>query len=274
MYYKVKNDIDELDSLFQKGYSLYWEGDYKSAFKLFEKSIKKHGEHYLKTFYKGQAIFGQGKLTESISYFTESINERQDFVEAFIILATVYQKLGNIEKALEVYKDALDRDPSIDERIEISQNRVKLLDTLKKRKNKIEFMDDFEEGMWYYVHNRLYDAHSYFDDYIKDNPEDHLAYLYSAICHCHCRDFKRGIPHIDKYIEFEPNDARGWHVKAQLFERKKEYQLAMECCEKAKTLILNLLILETHILEYILHKERKPNQNQLKERNPSQEKKE
>lgn len=232
----MNNNLDKLDSLFQKGYSLYWEGDYKSAFKFFDKSIKKFGPHYLKTFYKGQALFGHGKLTESISYFNESIDQKKNFVEAYITLATVYQKLGNIEKALEVYKDALDREPSIDERMEISENRVKLLGTLKKHKDKIEFMDNFEEGMWYYVHNRLYDAHSYFDDYIKDNPQDHLAYLYSAICHCHCRDFKRGIPNIDKYIEFEPNDAKGWHVKAQLLERMKEYHLAIECCEKAMVL--------------------------------------
>jgi len=166
--YKVKNDIDELDSLFQKGYSFYWEGDYKSAFKFFDKSIKKHGVHYLKTFYKGQALFSQGKLTESISYFTESIEKKQDFVEAFITLATVYQKLGNIEKALEIYKDVLNRHPSIDERIDIIQNRVKLIDLLKKRKIKIDFIDGFEEGMWNYINDYRADASAYFDDYIKD----------------------------------------------------------------------------------------------------------
>ena len=131
----MKNNIDELDSLFQKGYSLYRERNYKSAFKFFEKSIKKHGEHYLKTYYKGQAISSQGKLTESIPYFTESIKQKQNFVEAFFTLATVYQNLGKIEEALEVYKNALDIELSDGERVKISQIRTKLLDRLKKRKN-------------------------------------------------------------------------------------------------------------------------------------------
>ena len=236
MLKKMKDDISELDPLFQKGYSLYWEGDFKSAFKFFDKSIKKYGEHYLKTFYKGQAVLGQGKLTESISYFNEVLNQKQDFVEGFITLASVYRRLRNVVKALEFYGYALKHNPSIDEKIEISRSRATLFNELRSNNSKIEFLNKFEEGMWYYVNNRLHDAWVYFDEYIEDNPNDHLAYLYSAICHCHCRDFKRGLPHIDKYIEFKPNDARGWHVKAHLFERQKELDRAIECCEKAMEL--------------------------------------
>lgn len=229
----MSDNISELDTLFQEGYSLYWEGDYMTAFKYFKKSIKKHGRHYLKSFYQGQALSAKGRLTDSISYFTESINQKQDFFEAFIAMATAYEKLGNIEKALEVYKNALDRDPTGDEKVEIIKNRVKLIKTLEDRKIEIPFYDDFEEGMYDYVYSFSNSACKHFEKHIEKNSEDHIAYLYSAIVHCYNHEPKKGIERIDVFLKFNPNHAKAWHVKARLLERNLQYQLAIECCNKA-----------------------------------------
>ena len=229
----MEKDIKILDVLFQKGYSLYWEGDFKSALKVFDKSIKKYGEHYLKTYYKGQAIRDQGKLTESIQYFMDAIKQKDDFVRGYISLARVYKRLKNYEESLKTLKIALEKHPSLEEENSIRQNRVELINILKKQRIKIDFLDDFEKGIW--SHSQAYKgkASECLDDYIKTHPEDHLVYLYSAIAYYELHEINKGLERIDKFIEFEPEYGKGWHVKAQLLALKKDYNLAAECCEKA-----------------------------------------
>jgi len=239
--------IEDLDDLFKKGYNYYWEGDYQTAYKYFDKSIKKEGGHYLKSYYKGHALYNQGKLTDSLTFFTEALKKKQDFIECQITLATVYQKLGKSEKALQEYNDALNNCPTIDERIEIIQHKVKLIDSLKKQKVKIDFENNFEEGMWNYLEGYTPYAAGRFEAQIKDNPEHSLAYLYCAIANCKSNDLDIALECINKFIKFEPNYAKAWYVKAKILEHKREYQLAIDSCEKALELNPNSTLFRDYI---------------------------
>lgn len=226
-------DVEDLDDLFKEGYKYYWEGDYKTAYQFFDKSIKKEGEFYLKTYYKALSLNYQGKLTKSLPLFKKTLDQRQDFIECLVTLATVYQKLGKNENALQVLNDALDKHPTIDERFEIIQNKTKIFDSLKKQNRKVNFPNDFEEGMWNYIKGYHPDAIGYFDDYLADNPRDYVALLYSAISRCNNNEHIRALENINKCIEVEPNYGKVWYIKAKILERKGDYQLAIESCEKA-----------------------------------------
>jgi len=225
--------IEELDSLFKDGYKSYKEGNYGVAYKLFNRSVKKKGEHYLKSYYIGKILYSRGKLSDSLTFFTEVINKKQDCIEVLITTATINQKLGKHEKSVQIYNEVLSKNLTLDERTEVIHSKVRVIEILKRQKFDIDFNDIFEEGMLKYLRGDHVAAIKNFSSYIEKNPKDHLVYLYLSIAYCNIKNIEKGTEIIDKFIEFEPNYAKGWYIKAKILQIKKDFELAIDCCKKA-----------------------------------------
>ena len=106
----LKIDPDNYKAIFQLGNIYLMEKNYSEAIKLFDKSLSIKPDFWQAVNNKGLAYFEKNKINLSIKLFEEA-NSIQKNAEPLLGLASCL-RLKNIKLALELAKEALNKDPN------------------------------------------------------------------------------------------------------------------------------------------------------------------
>jgi S1-C subfamily serine protease len=108
--------IEELapaDSLYNKGLTLVWVGDYEKALPYFEEAVKKDTIYAEAYFYIGYCNSELGRYNEVVEAFKQAIRIKPDLANAHCGLGLVYLRLGDSGSALDEYKILKDLDKDL-----------------------------------------------------------------------------------------------------------------------------------------------------------------
>ncbi len=74
-------------------------------------SIRLDNKNGMAHYFLGTYYYNNGNLIESEAHLKQAIQFEPDYLNSYGVLASVYEKMGNIGLAIECYKDVLKRDP-------------------------------------------------------------------------------------------------------------------------------------------------------------------
>jgi tetratricopeptide (TPR) repeat protein len=110
--------IEELapaDSLYNKGLTLVWVGDYEKALPYFEEAVKKDTSYAEAYFYIGYCNSELGRYNEAVEAFKQAIRIKPDLAGAHSLLGWTYDALGLYNEAVEAYKQGIRIKPDVAE---------------------------------------------------------------------------------------------------------------------------------------------------------------
>jgi serine/threonine protein kinase/Flp pilus assembly protein TadD len=129
---------------------------------------------------------GENKINEAIKEYLRAIEHDPDFGHAFGNLAVLYQNIGQIEKAKEVYEGSLARMDRMTENEKISI-RCK-----------------------YYLFVRNYDkAIELLNEFLEKNPKNIFALVNIALAYFYARDMAQAVEKQKQALEVNPTDTTG-----------------------------------------------------------------
>ena len=243
----LAEEITNLDEIFKNGYALYKESNYEKAIKLFQKSIKKEGANYLKTYFIGLSYQNLGKLRDSIQYFTDILIEKPQFEECVIELSQTYKRIGDYDKAIDNFDKLLMFDLDLEERLNVIDQKIEVVQILDKRGIKVDLEDDFENGLLHF-HKEIYsEAGANFDEKIVKEPDFYMSYYYKALTLLYTNQFQEALEVIEFYIKKRPSDAMGWNAKAKILMQHGKFEEALKSGNKARELKPNSEIISNTI---------------------------
>jgi tetratricopeptide (TPR) repeat protein len=150
----------------------------------------------------------QGKLLHTVQVYTSIISENPEYTDAYFALGEVYEKLGNIEPAVEMIKDYLRKDP------ENKEVRIYLSEFLLRNKrwedaNEIlsyilpeeEPVISFFLGYSHFMQKDYEVARINFVNFLQHGKPDEMlqeANLYIARIDINLKNFKSALEHLKK----------------------------------------------------------------------------
>ncbi len=150
----------------------------------------------------------QGKLLHSVQIYNSIIEEKPDFTDAYFALGEVYEKLGNIDPAIEMIKNFLNNNP------ENREVRIYLSEFLMRNKrwedaNEIlsyilpeeEPVISFFLGYSHFMQKDYELAKINFLNFLKHNEPDEMlqeANLYLAKIEINLKNFKSALEYLKK----------------------------------------------------------------------------
>ena len=106
----------EIGPIIDQGMKAFMERDYKSAVKLFEENAKTQlKEAAVSWFFEGNALYFQGEYKEAITVYQKSTNFNPGLAKAWYNWGVALEVLGLHEKAKEKYEKAQGLDTSVAE---------------------------------------------------------------------------------------------------------------------------------------------------------------
>jgi tetratricopeptide (TPR) repeat protein len=106
-----QNEKDNLDELMKTGLPYLESEDYGSALAEFENLISKHPHFVPAYYYAGFAAAGSGELQTAILRFEQYLTLRADDTNVLVDLGKVYERTGDLAKASNCYRRALQARP-------------------------------------------------------------------------------------------------------------------------------------------------------------------
>jgi len=246
---KLEEEISNFTEIFQNGYALYKELKYEKAIKLFHKSIKKEGNHHLKSYFIGLSYQKLGKLRDSIQYFSKILIEKPQFKECVIELSQTYRRIGDYDKAVANFTKLLTFDLDLEERLKFIRQKLGVVQILDKRGIMVDLEDAFEKGLLHFNKSKFSDAVANFDEKIAKQPDFYTSYYYKSLSLFYLKQFENALEVIEFYIEKIPTDAMGWDAKAKILLRLGKFKEALKSGKKARELKPNSEIISNTISE-------------------------
>jgi tetratricopeptide (TPR) repeat protein len=106
----------EVDTdFFEKGIEYHNKGDFKSAVKMYTKSMKVHGVDKKTLVLLGNVYYMTKEFKESENAYKKALSLDPNYSKAYFNLGVVYEKTKKFEKALSAYKKAIELDSNFAE---------------------------------------------------------------------------------------------------------------------------------------------------------------
>jgi serine/threonine protein kinase/tetratricopeptide (TPR) repeat protein len=181
----------ERDKLQIEGiYAFFVEGDVRKSATIYEGLVKKYPDDKWSHFGMGEALISQGRNTEAVAAFQESLRLDLEFVAALNWLGMAYTNLGEFDKAV----DALKR------QIDLSPGEANPWDTL---------------GWAYIQMGKVEEAIASFKEALKIQPDFDGSNMALSYLFAYKEDYRAALDSINRYLSFNLSperqaDALGW----------------------------------------------------------------
>ncbi len=226
----VTNDPGYAAAVFLLGKIYYKLGDLTKARELIDKAIELDlGNQEFRDARNEMATFAS-KLTEASRLFNnadyegakksflEIIKENKNFIDAYINLGRVMVRLNDLEGAAANFRKAIEMDPE-------NENFKKEFDALTRRY--------IQEGIQLMQRQSNSAALEKFKQAISLNPDDPLAYYYSAIVYLDDKKMVDALVAINKSIELDPVYPKAHLVKGKVLAGMNDTGGAVNAYKKA-----------------------------------------
>ena len=189
----------------------------------------------------GAAHFEKGEYDEAIKACEKAVEEGREIYADFKMIAksyarigTSYEKLGDLDKAIEHYKKSLTENRTPDvitklrtaEKNKIEGARQAYIDPDKAEEARELGKQKFSESDW----PGAVDAYS---EMIKRAPEDPRGYSNRAAAFIKLLEFPSAIDDCDKAIKKDPKFVRAYLRKAQAYFGMRDYSKCLDACTDA-----------------------------------------
>ena len=189
----------------------------------------------------GAAFFEKGDYQGCIDACTKAVEEGRSLYADFKTIAksyarvgSAYEKLGDLEKAIEQYNMSLreHRTPDVvnkvraAERNKIETARKAYIDPEKAEQAREEGNKKFKESDWP-------GAVAAYSEMIKRGPEDPRGYSNRAAAFVKLLEFPSALEDCDTAIKKDAKFIRAYIRKAQAYFGMREYSKSLDACEEA-----------------------------------------
>jgi tetratricopeptide (TPR) repeat protein len=159
----------------------------------------------------GNQYYNQGKIAEAVPLYEKAIELDPEYSDAYTNLGLLHYESGRIREAVALYEKAVQITPK-------------------------HSMAHTNLGVAYYDLGRRAEALSSYKKAIELNPDNAEAYNNWGIVEYHLGNDGAAAELYQKAIEADPAYAKAYSNLAIVYWRKKQYNLAIEYCDKAKGL--------------------------------------
>jgi len=147
---RVKKELAAAESLYSKGLTLVWAGEYEKALPYFEEAVKQDTSYADAYFLIGYCNDELGRHNEAVEAFKQAIRLKPDYALAHYNLGVAYGKLGLLNEALEAFKQAIRLKPDLAEahlNLGVAYGKLGLWnEALEAYKQAIRIKPDFAEA--------------------------------------------------------------------------------------------------------------------------------
>ncbi|MBL7066367.1 MAG: tetratricopeptide repeat protein [Candidatus Marinimicrobia bacterium] len=226
----VENDPEYAGAVFLLGRVYYKLGDLDKAKELIDKAIELDLSNPDYREVRNEMAAFASKLTEASRLSTNAdyenakkiyldvINENPNFVDAYVNLGRVLVRLNDLEQAAVNFRKAIEKDPENE-----------------------SYKKEFEGITRRYIHegSQLMQRKSYgaalekFKQAISLNPDNPLAYYYSAVVYLEEKKSQDALDAINKSIQLDPEYPKAHLVKGKIFSGMNNVNGAVEAFKKA-----------------------------------------
>jgi tetratricopeptide (TPR) repeat protein len=107
----IAKDPNAFQAWGNKGYALCKSGQYKKAIELFDMAININNGDNKFLYYKAKALISDRQYQAAIDQLDKLLQKDSSLANAWVAKGDALECLGNIEQAVDAYKNALDADP-------------------------------------------------------------------------------------------------------------------------------------------------------------------
>jgi stress-induced-phosphoprotein 1 len=234
---KAKAEADKEKAL---GTENYKKRNFEAAIKHYQAAWDLHKDiTYLNNL--GAAYFEKGDYQSCIETCTKAVEEGRSLYADFKVISksyarigTAYEKLGDMEKAVEFYNMSLREHRTPDtvnklraaERKKIENARTAYVDPEKAEQAREEGNKKFKESDWP-------GAVAAYSEMIKRAPEDPRGFSNRAAAFIKLLEFPSALEDCDTAIKKDPKFIRAYIRKAQAYFGMREYSKCVDACTEA-----------------------------------------
>ncbi len=195
----TEKELIEREELLEDILDALEDGDFEETEDLADEAIEVFPQEAFGYYYMAEALFFQAQLEDAVHYYGLAIERAGDNPDYKARLALMHSKLGEEEKAKQIYKTIVDQ----------HDNHAASLVALGVYASN---EDDYEKALNYL--DRAIEAQDDYDD----------AYRVRAIIHNNLGDYDAALQDLEKSLEKTPNDNQLWLQKIKLLDNadKKE----------------------------------------------------
>ncbi len=226
----VEQDQTYSAAIFLLGKIYYKLGDLTKARELIDKAIEldlknqeyRDARNEMATFAskltEGSRLYNSADYEGAKKVYQEIIKENPNFVNAYIDLGRVCVRVEDLEGAAQNFRKAIEKDPENDsykkEFESITRRYIQDGTQLMQRKSYAAALDKFKQA-------------------ISLNPEDPLAYYFSAVVYLDDKNTAEALVAINKSIEYDPEYTKAHLVKGKIFTSMNDVAGAVNSFRKA-----------------------------------------
>ena len=164
----------------------------------------------------------QGDSQGAIEDFTQVIELKTDYADAYYNRGQIYEKQEDYQKAIDDYSKAIELNPKAmadcNKAIELNPNDATAY---------------FFRGITYGHQEDYQPAIQDFTQVIELQPDYDFAYLCRSIVHLQQEDYQKAIADFNKAIELKPDNADFYYLRGAAYSKLKDYQKALADFNKA-----------------------------------------
>ncbi|KAI0474149.1 hypothetical protein GGR56DRAFT_566833 [Xylariaceae sp. FL0804] len=236
---KAKEEADKEKAL---GTENYKKRNFDEAIKHYSKAWDTHKDiTYLNNL--GAAYFEKGDYEKCIEACTTAVEEGRmvyaDFktiAKSYARIGTAYEKLGNMESAVDNYKKSLTEHRTPD-----TVNKLRAAERRKTDEAKKAYVDPAkaeearEEGNKKFKEQDFPGAVAAYSEMVKRAPDDPRGYSNRAAAFVKLFEFPSAMDDCNVAIKKDPKFIRAYIRKAQIYFGMREYSKCIDACHEAST---------------------------------------
>lgn len=202
----TEKELIEREELLEDILDALEDGDYEETEDLADEAIEAFPQEAFGYYYMAEALFFQADLEDAVHYYGLAIERAADNPDYKARLALMHSKLGEEEKAKQIYKTIVDQH---------DKHTASLVALGVYASNEGEA----EEALEYL--NRAIEAQDDYDD----------AYRVRAIIHNTLGDYEAALQDLEKALENAPNDSQLWLQKIKLLDNANKVEATIQAFE-------------------------------------------
>jgi len=237
---KAKQDKKASVEAKEKGNALYKKKDFEGALAAYDEAIALDPKNMTFLSNKAAVFFTSKKWDECVDACTKAVEvgkehfaPYEDRAKALTRCAKAYQKKGDVEKAIEMFKDSL-----LEHHDNATQRLLKNLELEKKKADKLAYQDDGlaeeakQRGNDHFRGKKWGEAVKEYEEAVKRAPKNPAIRNNLAAALCKIMDFNGAKRNIEEALELDPKYVKAYARKGDIEVLMKENHKAMDSYRK------------------------------------------
>lgn len=202
----TEKELIEREELLEDILDALEDGDYEETEDLADEAIEAFPQEAFGYYYMAEALFFQADLEDAVHYYGLAIERAADNPDYKARLALMHSKLGEEEKAKQIYKTIVDQH---------DQHTASLVAL----------------GVYASNDGQAEEALAYLDRAIESQEDYDDAYRVRAIIHNTLGDYEAALQDLEKALEKAPHDSQLWLQKIKLLDNSNKEEETIKAFE-------------------------------------------